>query len=384
MGSLVSNAYKLKAPFVGASVLAIPIGAFLAIPLQKASLFSHSRSHAELEDDNAATLDQKVTLSSHLVRRAIFILVLPLADLGYTLSSKGPPIPVLVPIMLAGLIGFLSNLAMGECHGIIMETFDTSDLQPGMTGRPRGASGDRTVGRRTNYSSFPRISSAFAITQSIGYLFAAAAIGVGGVATRHIGQQAATAVMAGVLFVLSVLLLAVLYRFQNVQIIPSSKQDDMQKWKNARKTSNTLRPQGTEQPVEWRPIIIGNPTHTIRRMCVLEMGGMTRWSEIRRRNHLVDQNAFEAKHPNLAVMKDVQHQVKAAEDHIMHHVRRSISHVSLSCSTNHRSKRSDRSYEQLQGDLGGHSEMLHVSELRNGSRKRDSGKRRIAGEDCSL
>ena len=371
LGSLVSNSYKFKSPYVGASVMAVPVGSLLAIPFQKASLFSRSHGHVEVDDDNAETLNRKVTFSSHIVRRAIFILVLPFAGLGYTLGSPGPPIPFIVPILFAGLIGFLSNLAMGECHGIIMETFDTSDLQPGMTGRPRGASGDKSAGKYTNYSSFPRVSSAFAITQGIGYLFAAAATGAGGVATRHIGQQAATGVMTGILLVLSFLLLGVLYRFRDVQIIPNSKQDEMQRWKNARRTWAILRAEGIEQP-EWRPVVIGNPTHTMRRMCILEMGGMTRWSEIRRKNHLVDRDTLEAKHPNLAVIKDVENRIKAAEEEIIHHVRRSISRHSLSRNNSRRRKRSDGSYEQ--GDLGGHREMSHPSGSGNRSRKQERGK----------
>jgi hypothetical protein len=59
------------------------------------------------------------------------------AGMAYTLASAGPPIHFMVPTVFAGLIGFLSNLAIAECHGIIMETYDTSDLQPGMTGKPR-------------------------------------------------------------------------------------------------------------------------------------------------------------------------------------------------------------------------------------------------------
>jgi hypothetical protein len=350
--------------------MAVPIGAFFAIPFQKASLFSRSRGNAGLEDDNAETLNNKVTLSSHLVRRAIFILVLPFAGLGYTLSSGGPPIPCIVPILFAALIGFLSNLAMGECHGIIMETFDTSDLQPGMTGRARN--GDKSTGKRTNYSSFPRVTSGFAITQGIGYIIAAISTGIGGAAERNIGQQAATGVMAGILLILSLLLLGVLYRFRDVQIIPNSKQDDMQKWKNARRTSAILKAEGIDEE-PWRPIIIGNPTHTMRRMCILEMGGMTRWSEIRRKNHLVDSNTLESKHPNLAVIRDVEHRIKAAEEEIMHNVRRSISRHSLQ---SRRSKRSDRSYEHP-GDLGGHREMLHPQGSGNGSGKRQRGKSRI-------
>ena len=309
-----------------------------------------------------------------MVRRAIFILVLPFAGLAYTVSSNGPPIPFILPIIFAALIGFLSNLAMGECHGIIMETFDTSDLQPGMTGRPRGASGNRTSSKRTNYSSFPRVTSGFAITQGIGYLFAALATGVGGVATRNIGQRAATGVMAGILLILSLLLLGVLVRFRDVQIIPTSKQEEHEQWKNARRTSAFRRVEGQEEPEPWRPIIIGNPTHTMRRMCILEMGSMTRWTEIRLKNHLVDQNALEAQHPNLAVIRDVEDRIKEKEHEMLQYVRHSISRHNLSRNSSRRSKRSDRSDDQA-GDLGGHREILRQSG--KGSRKRERGKSRI-------
>ena len=66
-----------------------------------------------------------------------------------------------------------------------METFNTLDQQPGMTGRPRGTSSERTKHKRANYSSFPQISSALAIIQALGFLIAAAATDVGGVAERH-------------------------------------------------------------------------------------------------------------------------------------------------------------------------------------------------------
>jgi hypothetical protein len=296
LGSLMSKYYKLKSPQVGLAVTSVSVGAMLAIPFQSASLFSRSRTHGATDDD---TFDKKVHWSSHLVRRAIFILVLPFAGMAYTLTSNGPPIPVALPIIFAALIGFLSILAMAECHGIIMETFDTSDLQPGMTGRPRGRSGDKTASKRTNYSSFPRVASAFAITQGIGYLFAAIATGVSGSAERQLGAQAATGIMAGILRVLSVLLLGVLARFKEFQIIPDSKADEMSQWRNARRASAVQRAEGADNEEEpWRPVIIGNPTHHTRQMCLLEMGGLTRWSEIRRKNHLVDQQSLEARHPN--------------------------------------------------------------------------------------
>lgn len=318
LGSLMSKYYRFPSPAVGATTMAIPLGALLAVPFQKASLFSRARRRPQRTD--SMTFNTKVTFSSHLVRRAIFTLVLPFADLAYTLSSAGPPTPFIIPVLFAGLIGFLANLAIAECNGIIMETFDTSDLQPGMTGRPRGSSGERTKHKRTNYSSFPRVSSAFAIIQALGFLIGAAATGVGGVAERVIGQQAATGVMAGILLVLTIGFLGVLYRFKEVQIIPSHNEVDMEKWERERKMSVQRQEEAVRQGAPddprpeieepWRPVIIGNPSGKTRRMSILELGHLSRWSEIRRKNRLVDEMSREARHPNLATLEDVRKEIR--------------------------------------------------------------------------
>ncbi|GKT90973.1 polyamine transport protein [Colletotrichum tofieldiae] len=119
-------------------------------------------------------------------------------------------------------------------------------------------------------------------------------------AQRNLGQRAATGVVAGILFVLTTLLLLALVRFKKVVIIPESKADEMEKWTNARRQSIKRRdsmPAGAvndkdvmaeEEP--WRPFIVGNPTSKTRRVNVLELGGMSRFTEIRKRNKLIDAN----------------------------------------------------------------------------------------------
>lgn len=196
---------------------------------------------------------------------------LPFAGLAYTLASGGIHTHFMVPTFFAGLIGFLSNLAIAECNGIIMETYDTSDLQPGMTGRPRRDLPEEVRGKRTNFSCFPRVTAAFAVVQTSAYLIAAAATWSGGAVERRLGAQTATAVVAGVLLVLTFLLFGVLWRWKEIQIIPSQ-----------RFGTNILT--GPED--EWKPIIIGHPSGTTRRMSILELGEQSRWSEIRRRNRL--------------------------------------------------------------------------------------------------
>lgn len=216
------------------------------------------------------TFQERVTWTSHLVRRSIFMIALPFAGLAYTLASNGT-VHFMAPILFAGLIGFLSNLAIAECNGLMMETFDTSDLQPGMTGRPRRELPEEIRQKRTNFSCFPRVTAAFAIAQTCAFLIAAGATGWGGVIERHLGAQTATAVIAGILLILTLLLIGVLWRFKTVQIIPSQ-----------RFGTNILS--GPED--EWKPIIIGNPSGTTRRMNILELGKLSRWSEIRARNRL--------------------------------------------------------------------------------------------------
>ena len=270
LGALTSKYYMFHPQYVGLCVSAIPIGALLAIPFQKASFFSRARHHAPRTD--SMTFEKRVTWTTHLVRRGVFMVLLPFAGLAYTLASGGTQISFMVPTFFAGVIGFLSNLAIAECHGIIMETFDTSDLQPGMTGRPRRILPEDIRKKRTNFSCFPRVTTAFAISQTFAFLLAAAATGTGGAIERALGAQAATGVVAGVLLFLTLLLIGVLTRFKTVQIVPSKRYG-----------TNVLG--GPED--EWKPVIIGHPSGTTRRVSILEMGEMTRWTEIRRRNRLM-------------------------------------------------------------------------------------------------
>ncbi|OAA33364.1 Major facilitator superfamily domain, general substrate transporter [Moelleriella libera RCEF 2490] len=294
LGSLVSRIYHLRSTEVGLFVGVMALGAVLAIPFQKANLFSRSRQ-AQL-NSNLATLERKVAWSSHLVRRTVFTLLLPISGICYTAVSSGPPIHVSVPTIFSGLVGFLSCLAISECNGLVMEAFDCSDLSPGMIGRQKGASGKSQ--KRTNYSSFPRVTAGFACIHSLAFFLAAGATALGGYVTRTLGQQVSTGVVAGILLILTLLLLAVLIRFTEVQIVPRSRSAEMDRLVDARRRSTIRRvsmpydPQAViEEEKAWRPVMIGNPTNRTRRMNVFELGGMTRWQEVRRKNKLIDAGA---------------------------------------------------------------------------------------------
>ncbi|KAG5985343.1 hypothetical protein E4U55_004567 [Claviceps digitariae] len=294
LGSLLSRFYRRRSTDVGLFVGVVALGALLAIPFQKANLFSRSRQ-AQLSS-NLATLNRKVAWSSHFVRRTIFTLLLPIAGICYAAVSAGPPMHVSVPTMFSGFVGFLSCLAISECNGLVMEAFDCSDLSPAMTGRQKDGSGKSH--KRTNYSSFPRVTAGFASIHSFAFVFAAGSTALGGYVTRTLGQRLSTGIVAGILLVLTLLLLLVLIRFSEVQIVPKSKSEEMDRLVEARRRSTIRRvsmPGNAQAVIEeeeaWRPAMIGNPTSRKRRMNIFELGGMTRWQEIRRKNKLIDAGA---------------------------------------------------------------------------------------------
>ena len=279
LGNLLSAVYKWRPEYVGLGVLSLAVGALLAIPNTKGNIFSRSRQGPPRTD--SMTFQPRVTWTSHMVRRAAFMVVLPLAGLGYTFGSAGTRVHFMVPIVLAGLIGYVSNLAIAECNGLIMETFDTSDLQPGVNSKHRLQSLPlSTRRRRTTYSSYPRVSAGFFVSQTLGFLFAAAATGVGGIVTRRVGAQKATAITAGILLGLTLLLTVSLWRYKSVQVIPNSLFGAAESDKRDSMTS--MHSDGT-----WRAVIIGNPSGKMRRMSLLELGGLSRWTEIRRLNRLL-------------------------------------------------------------------------------------------------
>ncbi|KAI0875686.1 hypothetical protein GGS24DRAFT_489151 [Hypoxylon argillaceum] len=232
LGSLTSKSYRLRSPYVGAVVSSVAIGALAAIPFQKANLFSRARNMSP--KSNTMTFDRKITWSSRLVRRSIFTLVLPITGIIYTVVSTGPPVHVFLPSLFAALIGFLSCLAISECNGMMMEAWDCSDLQPGMTGR---STSSKDSHKRTNYSSFPRVTAGWNFIQGLGFIFAAGATALGGSVTRQLGQRAATGVVAGILFILTLLLLCTLIRFKRVQIIPDCTCSEMDRWNKERRVS---------------------------------------------------------------------------------------------------------------------------------------------------
>jgi len=294
LGNLLSANYRFRPEYVGLGVFGIAVGALLAVPSSKANIFSGSRTRGPRTD--SMTIQPRFAWTSHFFRRALFMTALPIADLAYTLSSKGKSVQFMAPIIFAALIGYISNLAIAESNGIIMETFDTCDLQPGANSRHRLQSlSPNIVAKRTTYSSYPRVSAGLFVTQGLAYLLAAAATGIGGAVTRAVGAQKATAITAGILLGLTILLTCALIRYRTVQVIPNELFGQY-----FGSTTDSQRKASTGSSVSegsWRAVIIGNPSGKSRRMNWLELGSLSRWTEIRRLNRLLNRSTTQGLNP---------------------------------------------------------------------------------------
>lgn len=287
LGALLSRDYYWEPQYVGLAVLALAIGAALAMPLAKASIFSRARIKPA-RTDSMTMRTQRLSWSSHLVRRCIFTLALPLASLAYTLCSAGPSISWAAPTIFAGLVGFLSNLALAECIGLIMENFDTCDLQPGVNQKHRlDSMAETTRRRRTNYSSFPRVCAGVFAAQSLGFFLAAAATGVSGDVTRAVGAQIGNGIVAAILLVCTIALMVVMWRYRQIQVVPNNPFGAANRSSSAGAGANGIVwGPGADDP-EWKAVIIGNPSGKMRRMNLFELGGLSRWTEIRKLNKLI-------------------------------------------------------------------------------------------------
>lgn len=275
----MSRDYRWKPQYIGLAVFALAFGALLAVPLSKANLFSRDRVQPARTD--SMTFQPRISWTSHLVRRCIFTFALPIAGLAYVFASPGPSVSWVAPTILSALVGFLSCLAVAECIGLLMETFDTSDLQPGVNSKHRLQSMESaTRRRRTNYSSFPRVTAGLFTAQTLGFFLAAATTGVSGSITRALGAQAATGVVVGILLIFTILLSLVLWRFRPVQVIPNHALG------TARSSADWQARESIRDPY-FKPVVIGNPSGKMRRMNILEMGSWSRWTEIRKLNKLI-------------------------------------------------------------------------------------------------
>jgi hypothetical protein len=181
------------------------------------------------------------------------------------------------------------------------------------------------------------------------------------------------------LFFLTALLLLSLIRFKKVIIIPQSQVVEMDRLVTARRKSITRLALHQEDPdisleddEAWKPTMIGNPVSKMRRMNVLELGRMTRWQEIRKRNKLID----EGEHINCAALDQG---LEALDDHVSD-LRRDAQHLLRMASQRAKGSRRSRRSDQSGSGSGNGVELDTLCNKENGT----GGASSFVERDCFL
>lgn len=225
---LIFSNYRFKSIDVGFAVLALPIASLFSIPFQLSTFylpdFRHlSRSAAHLTGTHSS-------MGQHRYRGSLFFstLLLPTSSLGFTISAAGPSTHFMIPVAFAAAAVFSGTLAFAECHLILWDNWDVSDLpatrmgqsgtvsngaSPG--GRPHGTSRPvmlQDSGDAGFVTSHPEITAGMAVLHSLSLMLAALGIGVSGLLEQTIGMRNGVAIWVGVGFLLAVGLVAVLWR----------------------------------------------------------------------------------------------------------------------------------------------------------------------------
>lgn len=213
------------------------------------------------------TMGEPISWHSRHLRQAILTLLLPLATLGLALSMAGRSVHFLIPTVLTGLVAFLTTAAMTECYGVITDTYDVPHLPTSGLGHRTGSqTADIAELERSSNSPTRRIGAAWAIVQASAFMLAAAGTAAGGMVKDRFGIQAAAGIAAGVSLVLTISLLAVLWPWKIVHIIPSAPL--------------SVGTHGDE--AERQAAVVDLPESRTRKMNLLELGPLSRWTEMRR------------------------------------------------------------------------------------------------------
>lgn len=155
---------------------------------------------------------------SHPYRLAIRVgcALLLISSIAFTAAVGGPPVVVAGPVVIAAVVGFSGVLVITECHLLILDNYDISDLPEPSLSRAHSthtASSDNQLPPPPKFqTSHPCISSGFAVMYAMCFCSAAMASGLAGPIMRGIGARKGLAIATTILGVLTVAFGAVLWR----------------------------------------------------------------------------------------------------------------------------------------------------------------------------
>lgn len=267
------DAYGFRETRTGLAVLGTALGALFSVPVQLSTFYSTNFRHRSV-----------ITLRNrhyghrhkglHPYRWALYVgsIMLPIASMALAISAGGPPTHYIAPIIFAALVSFSGTLAIAECHVLLMDNFDTSDLPEialssisgstsqgaSSTGLPHGTQRPIAIENPDvpdNFTtSHPTVTSGLAIFHGLSFVFAAAAVGFSTYIIDGIGIRGGLGVYTALTALFSAALAAVLWRRKGARMLEVFNVDDGS--------------QGMGDGVR------------ICRISLLQQGKLSRWSEV--------------------------------------------------------------------------------------------------------
>ncbi|TGZ77639.1 hypothetical protein EX30DRAFT_351623 [Ascodesmis nigricans] len=194
------------------ALLAIPFGGLLAVfavhPRFFATNFRNRSIPSALHNLNYGHKNA----GRHPYRLALRVgaTLLPVFAIALTASISGPTPGTTV---LAAIVTFFAVIVLTECHLLIMDNYDVSDLPDShLTARSQASGLPSHAPDQGIHTSHPCLASALTVLHTMCMLFAALAYSIANPMIDGIGAQKGLAVVTGVLALATVALVAVLWR----------------------------------------------------------------------------------------------------------------------------------------------------------------------------
>lgn len=206
-------------------MLAIPLGALFAIPLAHpyfyASNFRNRSIPSALHNLNYGHKNA----GRHPNRLALRIgsLLLPLSAIALTASTASRSVHAAGPIVLAAIVAATGVMVITECHLLLMDNYDVSDIPDSQLSRNSSLENANAFGTEngrdhppqppsTIRTAHPCLASAFIIVHSFSFVFAAFAVGISAPIVDGIGIPRGFAVATAIMVLLTGALVGVLWR----------------------------------------------------------------------------------------------------------------------------------------------------------------------------
>jgi hypothetical protein len=230
---LTTSEYLFRPINVGLAVLALPLGALLAIPIQLSMNYGSSLRHNVVVGEGDSYVHKNA--GQHPYARALWVgaSLLPISSTALTIITKDSSIHVGFPVFFASVNFFAATLVIAECYKLLMDNYDVSDLPLPTSATVSGSSSstevENWVQRPSKFhptpqgitTSHPCLSSAVAISHTAAFVFGAVATAATSIfaGTDVTDVRTVMAGWTGGIYLVSAALVWALWRRREVRLV---------------------------------------------------------------------------------------------------------------------------------------------------------------------